>query len=259
VRRTGWDDHRVGESLVLLHGFSATIRGWDGVVAHLPPERYRPLALDLPGHGAAADERPITFAGCVAHVLACAPERFALCGYSLGGRVALHVALAAPERVRRLVLVSSTAGIEDPAERARRRASDHRLADELNGAPLERFIARWRGQPLFAEDPAEVGDLASADQRRNRADGLAAALRGIGTGEMDPLWGSLGELGMPVTVIVGDRDRKFQALGRRMVDSLPDAELLVVPGGHRLPLENPRGLAQALMSTGPRSEQESRH
>jgi 2-succinyl-6-hydroxy-2,4-cyclohexadiene-1-carboxylate synthase len=247
----------VGESLVLLHGFGATRRGWDGVVAHLPPERYRPLTLDLPGHGGAADERPITFAGCVAHVLARAPERFTLCGYSLGGRVALHVALAAPEQVRRLVLVSSTAGIEDPAARARRRASDRRLADELHGVPLERFIAHWGSQPLFAEDPADVRELASADQRRNRADGLAAALRGIGTGEMDPLWGSLAELAMPVTVIVGARDHKFQALGRRMVDSLRDAELVVVPGGHRLPLESPRAVAQALMSRGQRSERES--
>ena len=81
------------EAVVLLHGFSGTRRAWDGVVACLSPERCRPLALDLPGHGEYADAhaRPISFAGCVAHVLARAPERFVLCGYSLGGRVALHV------------------------------------------------------------------------------------------------------------------------------------------------------------------------
>src|ERR1700678_3707912 len=120
------------ESVVLLHGFGATPRAWDGVIAALDRERYRPLALDLPGHGAAADsERPITFASCVAAVLEAAPERFVLAGYSLGGRVALHVALAAPERVARLVLVSSTAGIEDEQQRAERRGADHALADEL--------------------------------------------------------------------------------------------------------------------------------
>lgn len=239
----------MGESVVLLHGFSATSRSWDGVAAHLPRERYRPLALDLPGHGDAADcERPITFAGCVAHVLASAPGQFILCGYSLGGRVALHIALAAPERVRRLVLVSSTAGIDDPRERELRRASDTRLADELQRELLERFSARWNAQPLFAGDPAEVGALASEDQRRNRSDALAAALRGIGTGEMDPLWNRLAELTMPVTVVVGARDHKFQALGRRMADALADGELVVLPGGHRLPLENPRALAQALIS-----------
>jgi 2-succinyl-6-hydroxy-2,4-cyclohexadiene-1-carboxylate synthase len=237
------------ESVVLLHGFSGTHRAWDGLIAALDRERYLPLALDLPGHGDAADgERPITFAGCVAHVLAHAPERFALCGYSMGGRVALHVALAAPARVSRLVLVSCTAGIAGDAERAARRESDRALADELEAIPFEQFIERWRTQPLFAGDPPEVGERARADQRRNRnrPDLLAAALRGIGTGEMQPLWERLGELAMPVTVVVGDRDAKFRALGERMTRLLPHAGLAVVRGGHSLPLENPTALAGAI-------------
>jgi 2-succinyl-6-hydroxy-2,4-cyclohexadiene-1-carboxylate synthase len=237
----------VGESVVLLHGFGGTRRAWDGVASRLRSERYLPLALDLPGHGDATDvELPITFAGCVAHVLAQGPERFALCGYSMGGRVALHVALASPERVNRLVLVSTTAGIEDPTERARRRVSDRRLADELETIPTEAFIERWLSQPLFADDPAEVGAMAGEDQRRNRPDALAAALRGIGTGEMEPLWDRLAELRMPVRVVVGDRDAKFHLLGQRLVALLPDADLVVIPGGHRLALENPAALAKAL-------------
>lgn len=235
------------ESVVLLHGFSGTHRAWDGVVAQLHPERYLPTALDLPGHGEAADApRPITFAGCIEHVLACSPQRFVLGGYSLGGRVALHVALVAPERVTRLVLVSSTAGIEDPSERAARSASDHRLADELERVPFEEFIEQWRTQPLFATEPPEVGALARQDQRRNRPEALAAALRGIGSGEMTPVWDRLAELTMPVTVLVGGRDAKFLALGERMVELLPDAELVIVPGGHGLPLENPEAVARAI-------------
>jgi 2-succinyl-6-hydroxy-2,4-cyclohexadiene-1-carboxylate synthase len=235
------------ESVVLLHGFSGTRRAWDGVIAALEGERYRPLALDLPGHGdEAGAARPITFAGCVADVLARSPERFVLCGYSLGGRVALHVALAAPERVARLVLVSCSGGISDDAERAQRRRADGALADELERIPFEDFIERWRTQPLFASEPPAVGALAREDQRRNRPDALAAVLRGIGTGEMRPLWDRLGELEMPVTVLVGARDERFRALGRRMVELLPHAELLVLAGGHGLPLENPRDVAGAL-------------
>lgn len=237
----------MADSVVLLHGFSGTHHAWDGVIGMLDRERYLPLALDLPGHGEAADsERPITFAGCVAHVLAHSPERFALCGYSMGGRVALHVALAAPARVSRLVLVACSAGIADDAERAARRESDRALADDLERIPFAEFIERWRTQPLFAGDPPEVGELARADQRRNRPDALAAVLRGIGTGEMQPLWERLGELAMPAVVVVGERDAKFRALGERMVRQLPDAELLVVAGGHGLPLENPMGLAAAI-------------
>ncbi len=237
----------MAESVVLLHGFSGTRRAWDGVIAALDRERYRPLAHDQPGHGAAADaERPITFPGCVADVLARSPGSFALCGYSLGGRVALHVALAAPERVERLVLISCSAGIADGAERARRRRAERALAEELERIPFEDFIERWRTQPLFAREPPRAGALAREDQRRNRPAALAAVLRGIGTGEMRPLWDRLCELDMPVTVVVGERDPKFRALGARMVALLPHAELIVLAGGHGLVLENPRGVAGAL-------------
>ena len=235
------------ETVVFLHGFGGTHRAWDGVAARLDSERYRALALDLPGHGAQAEcGRPITFAGCVGHVLGAAPERFILCGYSLGGRVALHVALSAPSRVRHLALVATSAGIEDRDERSARALADRRLADELESAPLERFVERWSAQRLFAADPPEVAELAAEDQRRNRPGALAAALRGIGSGEMQPLWGRLGELAMPTTVIAGERDRKYTALARRMVGLLPDAELIVVPGGHRLAFESPAAVAEAL-------------
>ncbi len=235
------------ESVVLLHGFGGTHHAWDGVVELLDDERYRPWALDLPGHGEQTDAPPpISFAGCVGHVLAAAPPRFTLCGYSMGGRVALHVALAAPARVARLVLVSTTAGIADVAERTARRRSDQRLADDLERVPYEEFIERWRTQPLFADDPPEVGALARADQRRNRPGALAAVLRGIGSGAMEPLWSRLCELTMPVTIVVGERDAKFLALGRRMESLLPNGELAILPGGHGLPLESPAAIAGVL-------------
>jgi 2-succinyl-6-hydroxy-2,4-cyclohexadiene-1-carboxylate synthase len=237
----------MAQTLILLHGFGGTRRTWDGVCGRLDPTRYRPLALDLPGHGEAAHAHgPITFAGCVEAVLSAAPEHFALCGYSMGGRVALHVALAAPQRVARLVLVASSPGIEDPAERERRRRSDRRLADELERAPFEEFVERWRTQPLFADDPPAVAKLAREDQRRNEPHALAAVMRGIGTGEMEPLWDRLAELSMPVTLIVGDRDAKFRSLGERMSAALRHGELISIPGGHALALENPTGVAGAL-------------
>ena len=242
----------VRETVVLLHGFGGTRRAWDGVVQRLHAERYRPLALDLPGHGArAATQPPITFAACTQLVLAEAPERFVLCGYSMGGRVALHVALAAPACVRRLVLVACDPGIEDGRERAGRRRAEERLARELEQGALqeggvESFSERWNAQPLFASDPAGVSALARADQLRNDPRALASALRGLGTGSMQPQWGRLCELEPPVTFVAGDRDAKFTAIGRRVAGAVRNGRLVVLSGGHRLPLEDPVGVARAI-------------
>jgi 2-succinyl-6-hydroxy-2,4-cyclohexadiene-1-carboxylate synthase len=234
-------------TVVLLHGFAGTGRAWEPVVERLDPQRYRALAPDLRGHGDARDARPIGFDACAADTLALAGGPITLCGYSMGGRIALHAALAARERVERLVLVATTAGIDDAAERAERRAADERLAAFAEGATPEQFADRWAAQPLFAGTPPEAGRLWRADLLRNDPRALAEVLRGVGTGAMAPLWERLPELTMPATVLVGERDAKFRALGERLAGGLPDAELVVVPGaGHGLPREAPAAIAQSL-------------
>jgi 2-succinyl-6-hydroxy-2,4-cyclohexadiene-1-carboxylate synthase len=238
----------VAPALVLLHGFTQTGESWRPVVAALG-ERYRALAPDLRGHGTAGERRPVTFAACVADVLAAAPERFALGGYSMGGRLALHVALAAPARVERLVLVGATAGIEGLAARAERRRADEALAEEIESGGVEAFARRWAAQPLFADQPPEVAAAAHRDRLRNSPAGLAAALRGMGTGVMDPLWDRLPELAMPVTCAAGERDAKFRAEAERMAAALPRGEVAVIPGaGHAAHLEDAPGVAALLVS-----------
>jgi len=237
----------MGETLVLLHGFAGTGRGWDPVIAQLEPERYTALAPDLRGHGSRAGARPVTFEAITADVLAEAPPRFELCGYSMGGRIALHVALAAPERVTRLILVATSAGIDDEAERAARRAADDRLADEVERGDIAAFAHRWLAQSLFAGDDAETQRRAREDIARNDPAGLAAALRGAGTGVMTPLWSRLPELTMPVLVLAGERDAKFTAIAERLVAAIPDARLELVPGaGHALPRAAPAAVAGAI-------------
>ena len=236
------------EPLLLLHGFTQTGRGWDEVTRHLASQTYRPLAPDLRGHGAAASRRPIDMASCAADVARIASGRFALAGYSMGGRIALHVALEHPERVSRLVLVSTTAGIDDPAERTARRERDEELAAWMEQAGSIAEVAdRWGAQPLFAGQSPEVAAVARADRLDNHPRDLAASLRGVGTGVMAPLWDRLGELEMEVAVLAGERDTKFVALAQRLADELPHATLTIVPGaGHALTLEAPAVVAAAI-------------
>jgi 2-succinyl-6-hydroxy-2,4-cyclohexadiene-1-carboxylate synthase len=234
-------------TVVLLHGFAGTGRAWDPVIERLDRERYTAIAPDLRGHGEARDARPITFEAVAADVLAAAPPTFALCGYSMGGRIAQHVALAAPERIERLVLVATTAGIEDDGERAARRAADERLAAFADGATIEAFADRWARQPLFAGTPPAAARIWRADLLRNDPRALAAVLRGLGTGAMAPLWDRLGELSMPATVLAGGSDGKFVAHAERLAAAFPRGELVVVPGaGHGLPREAPEAVSAAI-------------
>ena len=232
--------------LILLHGFTQTRQSWRQTIAALP-HGYRALAPDLPGHGHAAERRPASFAACTAYVRALAPGPITLAGYSMGGRIALHAALALPGLVERLVLIGASPGIADQREREARRRADDALADRIEQIGIEPFAAEWGSQPLFAGQDDRVAAAAHADRLRNTPAGLAAALRGLGTGVMPPLWGRLGELGMPVTLVVGERDEKFRAIAERMAAALPDGEVAVIAGaGHAAQLERPEAVAAAI-------------
>ncbi len=234
-------------TIVLLHGFTQTGRSWAPTVTALA-ERYRALTPDLRGHGGASAARPVSFDAIHADVLALAPDRFTLAGYSMGGRIALQLALAAPARVSRLVLIGASPGLADPDERRARRAADDVLADGIEREGIETFAERWAAQPLFAGQPPEVAAAAHAERLRCTPDGLAAVLRGLGTGVMEPLWERLGELTMPVTLIVGERDAKFRAIAEQMAGAIPQATVHAVPGvGHAVQLEAPAAVAQLLL------------
>ncbi|HEX2104191.1 MAG TPA: alpha/beta fold hydrolase, partial [Solirubrobacteraceae bacterium] len=107
---------------------------------------------------------------------------------------------------------------------------------------------RWMRQPLFAGTPPAAAAHWRADLLRNDPAALAAALRGLGPGAMEPLWGRLGELdGVPATILAGERDARYAAIGRRLAAALSGGRLLVVPGaGHGLPREAPQAVAAAI-------------
>jgi 2-succinyl-6-hydroxy-2,4-cyclohexadiene-1-carboxylate synthase len=230
--------------VVLLHGFTQTRQSWRRTIA---AGRYRALAPDLPGHGMASERRPASFAACAAYVRALADGPCTLVGYSMGGRVALYTAITQPGLVERLVLVGASPGIADDAERAARRRADEELAERIERIGIEAFAEEWGAQPLFAGQDPRVAAAAHADRLRNTPAGLAAALRGMGTGVMEPLWGRLGELTIPVTLVVGERDAKFRAIAGQMASAIADCRVELVAGaGHAAQLERPERVAAAI-------------
>ena len=209
---------KVPEPLLLLHGFTQTGRGWDEVVRHLDGERYRPLAPDIRGHGAAGGAATDRLRRVRADVARLGGRAVRAGGLFAGRPPGAARRARAPERVTRLVLVSATARDRGRGRaRARREADDdarrvdrgRRAADQRRRRALGRAAA-VRGQR------AQVAAAARADRLSNEPAGLAAALRGIGTGVMAPLWQRLGELAMPVVVLAGERDERYVALGGRL-------------------------------------------
>jgi len=234
-------------TVVFLHGFTHTGRSWHPVIAALG-ERYTSVADDIRGHGDASERVPVSLKAVIEDVDAAAgPERYTLVGYSMGGRIALHVALAAGDRVERLVLIGASPGIADEGERSARRRADEELAGEIERSSIDEFARQWARTPVLAGLPTAVLDAAQADRLRSTPAGLARALRGLGTGALPSLWERLGELSIPVTLVVGERDSKFQTIAVEMARRMPQAEVVVAPGaGHAVHLEAPEAIARAL-------------
>jgi 2-succinyl-6-hydroxy-2,4-cyclohexadiene-1-carboxylate synthase len=236
----------VRATCVFLHGFTHTGASWAPVAAGLD-ERYRALAPDIRGHGSASERVPVDLDAVIFDVAAQTSEPFTLIGYSMGGRIALHVALGLADQVEHLVLIGASPGIADPAARAERRAADERLAAQIEASTIEEFARRWAQTPVLAGQPPEVAAAVHADRLRNSPAGLARALRGLGTGTLSSLWGRLGELDVPTTIVVGERDQKFTEIASEMAAEIRGSEVVIVPGtGHAVHLERPAGVASAI-------------
>lgn len=233
-------------TLVLLHGFTNTGASWQPVIRALG-ERYRAIAPDIRGHGSATDRRPVTLEAVLADIANQTDGPFTLVGYSMGGRIALHAALALPGRVERLVLIGASPGLRDPGERSARREADERLAQELEQSDIESFARRWARTPILGGLPAPLAERVHLDRLHNTADGLAAALRGLGTGTLPSVWDRLDELSMPATLAVGEHDRKFRAVAGRMAKHIPNVEIRVIPNvGHAAHIERPVAVSEIL-------------
>ncbi|RRR75058.1 MAG: 2-succinyl-6-hydroxy-2,4-cyclohexadiene-1-carboxylate synthase [Candidatus Viridilinea halotolerans] len=249
-------DH--GLPLLLLHGFTGSSAEWRPVLPYWEGQ-HTLVAPDLIGHGqspAPTDPTCYTMERCVTDLLALLDAlglaRVALLGYSMGGRVALHLAAAAPERVARLILASASPGLATAQERAARISSDNALAAQIEQQGLVWFVDHWAAIPLFASQaalPAATRAELRARRLRGTPHGYANSLRGMGTGQQASLWDHLPALTMPTLLLSGQLDVKFMAINARMATLLPHARHVIVPqAGHAIHLEQPAAFAELVCS-----------
>lgn len=252
--RTWGDAER--PAVVLLHGFTWDGAAWEPVAEPLS-ERFHCVAPDLPGHGGTSwpvpteewsfDRVADALAGVLASMDLVAPS---LVGYSLGGRLALRLALPGASPVERLVLIGASAGLRSDAERLSRVRADAELACRLLQDGTAAFLERWMAQPLF-EPMRALGPerLARLNARRvaQEPGGLAASLQTMGTGSQPFLMEALSGLAIPTLLVVGEADAKFRAIAAEMLARLPQGRLEVVSGcGHSVPFERPEALSALL-------------
>ena len=232
--------------LVLLHGFLGSSADFEPLMDGLMPD-HPSVAVDLPGHGPDPEPLPAdaTFdevvEGLRAFLAQIETPQIDILGYSMGGRIAMGLLLAEPERVRRAVLVGASPGIEDEAARATRAELDEARAQALETQPFEDWLEDWYGQPLFAplrEHPGFAEVLARRLQGRPEA--LAQAVRVLSPSRQPPLRQRLATAPVRALLMAGALDERYAASNRALADANPHFESVTVPGaGHAPHLEQP--------------------
>jgi 2-succinyl-6-hydroxy-2,4-cyclohexadiene-1-carboxylate synthase len=168
----------------------------------------------------------------------------------LGGRFALGLIAADPQRFRSATLISAHPGLDDPAERERREAADREWARRLLHEGMASFVRDWESQPLFSTQTRLPQALIEGQRRRRlgqRAAGLAQSLQMHGLGRMPSLWGPLTAFPGRLTWIAGAADAKFLAIAREVVRRRPATRLHVLPNvGHNPLLECPEILGDLI-------------
>ena len=246
-----------GPAVVAIHGFTGDMSTWDSF-REAARGKFSVITVDVLGHGASeAPEDPDRYSmeHCAQDLLnvldSLGLQQASWVGYSMGGRICLNLALAAPGRCRALVLESTSPGISDVDERRRRVERDEALARMIEEKGIEAFVDYWESQPLFDSQrrlDEEARQQLRCQRLQNSPTGLANSLRGMGTGVQPALQCRLPTLPMPVLVVVGEEDDVYCDIARSMKAAVPLGELAVIAeAGHAVHLEQPDRFNRAVL------------
>jgi 2-succinyl-6-hydroxy-2,4-cyclohexadiene-1-carboxylate synthase len=236
------------ETIVFLHGFTGSSHDFfslpDSII-----DSYRCLIPDLPGHGKTQilkNRKGFKTDGQIAllnrWLQSLKQTKYHLWGYSMGGRLALQIALKNPYCLHSLILISTTAGIREEKLRQKRRETDKQLAQKILNSEALDFLKSWLSQPLFQGIVERGEDFIMQEVLRRlplQPLGLACSLQYFGTGVMPSVWHQLSDLRVSTLAIAGSKDRKYLELAFELVSLMPNATLKIFETSHAPQLENP--------------------
>ncbi|PID20672.1 2-succinyl-6-hydroxy-2,4-cyclohexadiene-1-carboxylate synthase [Sporosarcina sp. P3] len=245
-------------AVVLLHGFTGSIATWQKTIEALMTDYYV-IAVDLIGHG--KTEAPETMnrykmeeqiKDLYEVLQKLEIEKTVVIGYSMGGRVALGFTAMYPEKVTSLVLESSSPGLRTSEQQLARRTADAKLADRIEQQGIIEFVDFWQEIPLFQSQKklsASQQQAVRNERLNQRPIGLANSLRGIGTGSQPSYWQSLEQLSLPVLLLTGSEDVKFESIAQEIMKSLPNAQHETIKdAGHAIHVEKPQQFVTMIKS-----------
>lgn len=225
--------------LVLLHGFMGSAAAFEPLVSFLPKE-LGAVGIDLPGHGKSL----FSGSSCVdalrsfedvsamilEDLLRAGIGRFSLYGYSMGGRLAQQVALAAPDRVHRLILESAGFGIADPHKRQERYHRDCRLLDDIRcKMDFDAFLDWWHDMDLFCTLSPEIKARRKSEKQKNDIAQLKKAMELLSVGNQPYLLPGLASAPFPAALLYGEKDARYMAIADNAAKSLPRARVYSIP------------------------------
>lgn len=236
-------------TILFLHGFTGSSSDWTEIIPQID-SKFSIVVIDLIGHGKSDSPDDVSFyeIDSIIHQLKSAIEKLELnkiilCGYSMGGRVALSFASQYPQLINGLILESSTAGIKSEDERLTRIKNDEQLGEKLTQNGIEEFVDYWLNLPIFESQknlPKQKLQEIRTNKLRNNPTELANSLLGFSAGKMPPLWEQLNNFSFPVLLLSGEFDKKYCELNKEMNKLLPNSQHIIVPGaGHNIHLEKP--------------------
>lgn len=244
------------ETIVFLHGFTGSSRAFltlpDAIISN-----YRCIIPDLPGHGQTRvleDATVFQTDGQVAlldqWLGSLGQSKFHLFCYSMGGRLALQFAVKNSHYLQSLILVSTTAGINEEVARAERAQADVQLAKKILNSDPGDFLSSWLVQPLFKEIAAQDQDFISKEVLRRlpvQPSGLACSLKYFSSGVMPSVWHQMVDIKTPTLVLAGSKDQKYSVLASELVTLIPNSTLKILETGHAPLIESPDLLWKAVV------------
>ena len=245
---------KASPAILMLHGFLGSSKDWREVTDTLK-SKFFCILPDLPGHGRtkSLSDADYSMQSAALSLLAILNQeeikQAVLVGYSMGGRLALYLALTHPEYFSELILESASPGLKTVKERQARIESDSGVIRSLKTQTMEEFITNWYSQPLFdsiRQDSSKFEELLKS-RSENNSENLSKSLKFMGSGVQPSLWDILADLKQPTLLIVGANDNKFKSVACEMQErSEAISSATIASAGHNVHFEKPQEFVMEL-------------